>query len=733
MTLGSPPRPPAALENLLVLELGARCGVSAAGSLLAQLGATVIFVEARERGDFAQPKWDDRPGYAAAKRSLAVDLALAQDLQLLRQLLAACDVVLRASDADPLAFRGTLPEVEGGDDGPVTCDITAFGGSGPLAALAATDIQIQALTGVMEATGLADQAPLPIPLPLIEQLAGVYAAAAVMAALRGDGAGPRHAQIALYDVAFSTMTSFLPAAFTGRDAQVNRVGNRHTLAAPWNVYQARDGWVLMCAGNDDQWQRICGLLGDPGRDLAQRFARMGDRVANADEIDASVQAWMSQHDVARCVSEFSALGVPCGPIAPVRAYPREANLEHRNMVHALCDPVTRQSLRVAGSPLRMSESPGRAPTHLSAPDADRAMIIDLLSQRPARTAPRTEPVRAQRDRLPLEGLRVLEIGHYTTAPAAARLLAALGAEVIKLEPPEGEAVRNWPPVKDGRGIFFTFQNANKQSLVLDLQAEEDRSSLRRLVEGCDVLVENLRPGALARKGLGPEQLLTINPRLVYCSISGFGADSIYPARPAFDTVVQAMSGLMDLIRAGEVPMKTGPSLADVTGAAFGMMAIVAALTRRDRSGRGQFIDLSMQDICAWATQPAWRGGTALDRPMLEACADGHVMRPAGADLAALARADQRCPLHAAARPTRDERLRALRQAGVQAVPVLSIQEAVATDQTRARELWCLAGDETSNGCPLIASPLRYRDTPPVALRPGPMLGRDTAALLRSLL
>ena len=427
-----------ALDGITVLELGARFGASVAGSLMAQLGATVVFVEAAHSGDFAQPKWQARNQFAAGKQSLRVDVSSREDQALLASLAAGSDVILTSSDVDALAFGGEpLAQMPAAA---VVCDLTAFGASGPMKGLPATDAQIQALTGIMDATGVAGAPPRLLPLPLVEQLAGVYAAAGVLAALRARRALPHcppPVEIALYDVAFSAMTSFLAPALSGVEpAETSRVGNRHTMAAPWNVYRAQDGWVLLCAGNDEQWERICGLIGERERGLSPGFARNADRVLRVDEVDAMVQAWTGLHSIAQCVEQLSAQGIPCGPVAAMDGYPREDNLEHRHMVLA-AQSAHGRPFAVPGSPFRMSRSPGKPLQRVPAPDEDRETLVQNMHQQRARAGangvandnPASAAPLANR---PLAGLRVVEIGHYTTAPVAARLLAALGAEVIKV-------------------------------------------------------------------------------------------------------------------------------------------------------------------------------------------------------------------------------------------------------------------------------------------------------------
>lgn len=723
-----------ALQGVTVLELGARVGASVAGSLLAQLGATVVFIEPTGIGGYAEPKWLHREQFAAGKLSLAVDVSSEVDRRLLDELAQICDVLLVSSDADAAAHGA--PPLQRLPEQAVVCDVTAFGSTGPLSGTPFTDAQVQALTGVMEATGSPDGPPMPIPLPLLEQLCGVYACAAVLAALRtcrGDGRG-QSAEVALHDVAFSAMTSFLAPALSGdgREA-ITRVGNRHTMAAPWNVYRARDGWVLLCAGNDEQWQRICDLIGQREQGSSPRLAKNADRVAHAGEVDELVQGWVGGQDIDECVRQLSALSIPCGPVTPIDGFPREANLQHRRMVFDAIDPSSGRGIKLPGSPLRMSRSPGQALVRLSAPGADRERVQALLrppraSGSAASSTKRTADAQCSSPLAqPLAGIRVLEIGHYTTAPAAARLLAALGAEVIKVEPPEGEAVRRWPPSRHGQGLFFTFQNADKKSLALDMTSTAGREALMRLIASSDVLIENLRPGALTRKGYGPRQMLALNPRLVYCSISGFGADSLYEGRPAFDAVIQAMSGLMDINHIDGMPLKTGPSLADVMGAAFGLVAVLAALEHRARSGEGQHVDLSMQDVGAWATQTAWnRASDAQPAATVLACRDGHVLAgcaPAQANLLSERFSADTLP--------RSLLAEALHAAGIQAVPILGIDEVVAQPQTMARELWFEVQDE-GTAYPLLASPLRLLGTAAAIPRPAPRLGRDNDTILREL-
>ncbi len=705
-----------ALADTLVLELGSRIGAGVCGSLLAQLGASVVVVESSG----AEPpagKWRHRAQFTAGKLNICAEREDPSDRDLLRNLVARCDALILSSDVDGI-LASVVPASTQAKK--VVCDVTAFGRTGTLACRPDAEWQIQALSGIIETTGMVDGAPVPIPLPVVEVMTGVYAAAATIAALRvaRKGGGGQLIDMALYDCAFSAMATFLPRPLAGSTEPIRRAGNRHPMIAPWNVYKARDGWILICVGSDAQWQRLCEIMGRAELRRSAEFERMPGRLAHAVELDAIVQAWVGPLTIEACVDALNEAQIACGPIVRIDGYPREANLEHRGMICRLHDPATGRDVVVPGSPLRMSASGGRAPERIPPPDADREQVRRLATGEDPSSACTRRP---ERRTAPLAGIRILEIGHYTTVPLCTRLLASLGAEVIKIEPPEGEATRDWPPTQHGQGYFFTFTNSDKKSLVLDLRKDADAAVLRDLVRGADVLIENLKPGALARRGFSAAALATLNPSLIYCSISGFGAYSLYAGRPAYDSVVQAMSGLMDVVRAGDIPVKTGISSADLLGAEMGVLAVLAALAHRDRTAAGQFVDLSMQDIAAWLTQTAWNTQTPSRPPVrLIACRDGHVVAEGNTEEREGLADQPRCDVVAR-----------LAARGVKAAPVLTVHEMLAQPQTVTRQLW-FPVSEAGETWPLMASPLQLTGTPPTVRKPMPALGRDTAAILEAL-
>jgi len=198
---------------------------------------------------------------------------------------------------------------------------------------------------------------------------------------------------------------------------------------------------------------------------------------------------------------------------------------------------------------------------------------------------------------PLQGVRVIDLTRVLAGPFCTQSLGDLGAEVLKIEPPGGgDETRRFPPFVAGESHYFLGINRNKKSLVIDLQQPAGADILRRLVTKADILVENYRPGVMKRLGLGYERLAEINPRLVYCAISGFGMTGPLSDKPSFDIVTQALTGALSINgERGHMPVKLGIPLGDMVGGVFGPMAILAALHERTQTGRGRLIDISLYD------------------------------------------------------------------------------------------------------------------------------------------
>lgn len=687
------------LDNVTVVELGDRLAAGLCGGLLQRFGASVLAVEPPEAGPAPahDAKHFHRALLCAGKGALQVDFADARDVAALVTVLKSADAVIISSDRDrsygePL--RSALAGV------PVVCDVTAFGDSARGADDAYTDAMMQAFAGLMHTTGAADGPPTASQVPITECSAAVFGAAGILCALRARSRAstPQKVDVAMFDAAVSMLSTFLPAHFAGRSPQ--RIGNRHPSMSPWNAYPARDGWVLLCSASNEMWKRVCRVIGRDELARDARFATMPDRVKHADDADAVMLPWVRDHRVEECVEVFTAAGVPCGPVYTISDMLAEPNLAARSAFVRLRDPLTQKEITVPGPLIKGSRADARAPGAIPRAQriADAATRISLR-----KTVELTSKAVPQSGGI-LGDLRVVEMGSYTTAPLAARNLGALGAYVVKLEPPAGELSRASPPHVDGQSFFCTLSNSDKRCVAADLQTAEGRALFVRLLEKADVFIENMKPGALERFGFSPAQIAAINPALVYCSVSGFGAGSPLASRPAMDSTIQGMAGIMDLTRQNGVPCKVGISIADILGGQFALLAVLAGLEYRARTGQGQFIDLAMLDVSAWLTQFAWNSpDAARAEGRIISCRDGHVYVECANPSTDAANDEQECSTM-----NRAEAVAYLAARGYRCVAVNSVSEVATHARTRARDLIVQRPSRNGKTWPLLACPIRLQ-------------------------
>ena len=388
---------------------------------------------------------------------------------------------------------------------------------------------------------------------------------------------------------------------------------------------------------------------------------------------------------------------------------------------------------------------------------------------------------------PLNGIRVLDLSRILAGPWATQLLADLGAEVIKIERPgSGDDTRQWGPpwLADGNGeptsesAYYLSCNRGKRSLAIDFTKPEGADLLRALAADSQVLVENFKVGGLAQYGLDYASLQVLNPRLVYCSISGYGQTGPYAGRAGYDAAIQAQGGLMSITgepdgAPGGGPQKVGVAVADLMTGMYATTGILAALRHAEATGVGQHIDLALLDTqVGWLANQALnylvggqipqRRGTAHPNIVpyqVMPAADGYFMLAVGNDgqfrrLCAIVGeqwlADEdRYATNAARVKHRDEligRLSSVLQTqplahwlgeleaqGVPCAPVNSIDQVFADPQVTARGMRIELPHDSGGSVPLVANPLRFSATPVEYTRAPPLLGADTRALLRDRL
>jgi formyl-CoA transferase len=352
------------------------------------------------------------------------------------------------------------------------------------------------------------------------------------------------------------------------------------------------------------------------------------------------------------------------------------------------------------------------------------------------------------------------------------MLADLGAEVIKVERPgHGDDTRQWgPPWAGGESAYYLSVNRNKKSITLNLKSEQGREIVRQLVHQADILVENMRTGTMEGWGLGYETLRALNPGLIYCAITGYGQTGPYREHPGYDFIIQAQGGIMSITGPVEgPPMKVGVAIVDITAGSFAAISILAALHERQRSGEGQYIDVSLLDSqVAWLANVASNFLISGERPARYGnahpnivpyqpfpTADGWIAVGVGNDrqwsrLCELAgwddlAADDRFatnPQRVAHRdvlvPLLQERFRArtseawhkaLLEAGIPCSPINTIDQVFADPQVQAREMQVNLPHPTAGEIHMVGSPLKLSRTPVEIKASPPLLGQHTEEIL----
>ncbi len=387
---------------------------------------------------------------------------------------------------------------------------------------------------------------------------------------------------------------------------------------------------------------------------------------------------------------------------------------------------------------------------------------------------------------PLHDIKVLDLSRVLAGPWCTQNLADMGADVIKVERPNGgDDTRGWGPpfLKDADGAdtseaaYYLSTNRNKRSIAIDIASQEGADLVREMAKRCDVLVENFKVGGLKKYGLDYESLRKINPSLIYCSITGFGHSGPLAHLPGYDFMIQGMGGLMSITGErddlpGGGPQKAGVAVTDLFTGMYAALAIVGAVRERDSSGQGQHIDMSLLDchVAMLANQnlnymtsgvAPKRAGNAHQNVVpyqVFASSDGHLIVAIGNDSQYRAYCDvlgrpdlgvhadyatnsQRLKNRVALiklleaimlTRTRDEWIESLQRVGVPCGPINTLDQVFENPQVQAREIWKTMPHPLAGSVPTTASPIRYSETPVQYRMAPPLLGQHTREILEEL-
>ena len=645
-----------ALSGLRVLDLTDERAIYGA-KLLADLGADVVRPEPpsgdplRLRGPQLRP--GDQPGpslwhafFASGRRTLVLDPATAAGAGLLRALVADADVVLSCAGAFGVE-AAQLAAAQKRRPTLIVVEASSFGPSGPWRGHLAPDLVAGALAGAVATTGDADTPPLKTFGELNFTLSGAYLAIAALAALRrqrATGSGDR-ARLSVHQCIASCLEHVLMwywhhDAMPGAEGPVlPRRGSLHWSNA-YVVMPAKGGSIMVTPTPNMDNQLAWLAEQDAHEDLLDpKYQQPEHRAAFVRRTMAVLRRWVATQDVETLFFEAQRRHSPYGWVLPVDKVAANPQLAARKWWRSY--RVDDATVRGPGPPYRFSATPWRI-----APPTRGG-----FRPRPPSTAPEAEPASspaspplgtAAAAAGPLAGVRVLDFTHVLAGPFATRVLADLGADVVKVNS-EVRAKTN-----AASSIYYALWNRNKRALALDMAQEESRALCRRLAAVADVVVENFSVGVLERWGVGYEDVAAANAKVIYLQMSGMGRRGPWSDFVTYAPTIHALAGLTHLTgEPGRQDIGIGFSYNDHCAGLHGAVAILAALEARQRLGRGQRIDLSQFEV----------GVNLLGPTLLDYFANGRVAEPCGNRLpydAAAPHGCYRCAGPAAA-ATEDER------------------------------------------------------------------------------
>lgn len=637
----------------------------------------------------------------------------------------------------------------------------------------ASALTASAASGVSFAIGSRDREPLAMPYDIAEYEAGANGACAAIAGLlrAGDGAtAPRVIEVATRDV-LASLVGTLAQIYVPYGRPWRREGTRPSMSGgvyPCGLFPCRDGYVAIYCRATGEWHAILKAMGDPAWSAGPRF-RDPKIVATelADEADARLMPWLALYSRAELMDIGMAQGFPVAPVRYVRETLDDAQFAFRASFGALERGDSRPPLKIPAAPWRLVE-----------------FAASPAVQTPAWAGP---GVASRPPQELLRGLRVLDFSWVWSGPMVTSILADLGAEVLKIEhPSRPDSLRQrGPSLRDGRPLdgpprelnpWFNQLNHGKKSVIADIKSPADRARLLDLAASCDVVVENMRPGALAECGLGYEDLARANPGIVMLSMSMAGQSGPLSRMKGYAGIMTSMAGLESVAgyasAAPDAPFvgMTMTALGDPNGAVHGLAVLLGALLRRRATGRGAWIDLAQTDAIL----------SVMGVPILEAQLAGHVpvlgnahpdyfphghypcrgedrwiaiavhddaawsrlARCAGGTLAAMAglgreaRRARAGEIDAALvawtrEGERDELVAALGASDIDCAPVASFEDMMAADWKKRRGLVCEVEHPYLGAREIFVVPWRFDGCAAGVATPAPLLGEHSDEVLRS--
>jgi crotonobetainyl-CoA:carnitine CoA-transferase CaiB-like acyl-CoA transferase len=605
-----------ALSGLRVLDLTGRLG-GYCGLLLANLGAEVVLIEPidgdpmRHEGPFKNDIADSETSlsfaaYHTNKQGITLNLTDERDGQILRELARHADVLIEDKPVGYLEQNGLGYEVLH-DLNPalIVTSITGFGLTGPYHDFKAPSIVAFAMGGLMNLCGHPGRAPLMGPCDVADHLGSVHAAFATLVALfnrRATGQG-EHVDVSLQDVLVADPFLRILTRYSVTGEVPQRTGHSQSTTVA-ETYQCRDGYARIFVNQTDHWKRFVEWLGRPPELLDPKYENVQNRFPLRQMIDRLVEARTLNYDVKKFFDEFQALRLAAAPINPPSGFLADEQTQHRSFVTEV-DHAKLGRHRFPGDPYKFSESPWHVAR--GAPLlGEHQSGIDRQWSQPSAWLTELTSGGAAAARRPFEGIRVISFPTGIVGPALAGLLAEQGAEVISIE--AGRVPRS-----PQRGQRFQIAsdleaNRNRKRIAVDMKNPDGVALVKKLIAKSDVVAENFSARVMGSWGLDYPRLKEIRADIILASLQAFGQTGPRRDYVSFGPILMSFSGMAYLWRDPEIERPGAgcqTAFPDYIAPSYGALAILAALHYRQRTGRGQYIDISQAETAAAMIGPAY--------------------------------------------------------------------------------------------------------------------------------
>lgn len=570
-------------EGIRILELSESIAAAYGGMLLAELGADVVKVEPHS-GDPMRAK----PGFHVwnrSKRSVMLDF-WGKDRKVLRKLAADADIIITdlvPEEAQRLGF--TYEDIKRDNSAVIYCSTPPMGSQGPRRNLAKDDNLVAAYSALMGQQWSYRGGPVYLVIPISSYGTALLAAGAIGAALcvrERKGVGQRVEVSWLAGSLAMQAMHICRREGTAEPSYIEKDAPRGGQSAVYRSYQASDGWLFPGCGSPTFARKLFIALGVPELVSDPRYAEMpwGIPKEHRPALQKLIEKIISQKTVAEWIRILRENDVPCAPIQSREEFLKDPQALHNAMVVEVADPELGRTLQM-NVPVSLSLTPGgiqRAAPRLG--EHNREVLRELEGKgKPRRKFGTSLPPVA-----PLAGLKVIDLTNYVAGPAMTRHLAELGADIIKVESWDGDALRY-------QAFSFVNMNRGKRDVVIDLKTQEGQKIIHELIKEADILVMNFRPNVVKRLNLDYDTVRRMNPKIICYSGTAWGKGGAYEHLPGFDPLIQALSGLMEAQGGrGQEPAMFYVGIQDHATALQAMYSTLAALYYRERSGQGQLVE-----------------------------------------------------------------------------------------------------------------------------------------------